>query len=144
MLASLFLSLTIGLCGVSAFWLRAEHIAEQNRQALYRSQMNLAAEFIARGDVTGVEQTLAQFEPNDGRADLRGFEWHYHSQIRSLFASYWNQGSPVEDVTISKDGRLVASIGSERAVNIFKTKTEKLTRTLSIDSGRFRTVAFRQ
>lgn len=142
LLASLFLSLIIGLLGVSAFWLRAEHVAEQNRQALYRSQMNLAAEFVARGDVSGIEQTLARFEPDDGRPDLRGFEWYYHSALRSQFASHWNQGSPVEDLAISNDGRMVASLGSDRRINVFDSKTNAVVRTLEIESGRFRAVAF--
>jgi WD40 repeat protein len=142
LLASLFLSLTIGLCGVSAFWLRAEHVAEQNRQALYRSQMNLAAEFVARGDVTGVEQMLARFEPSDGLADLRGFEWYYHSALRSQFTAHWNQGSPVEDVAISNDGSMVASLGTERGINVFDSKTNATLRTLEIEAGRFRALAF--
>jgi serine/threonine protein kinase len=142
LLVGLFLSLTIGLCGVSAFWLRAEHIAEQNRQALYRSQMNLAAEFVARGDVTGLEQTLDRFVPTDGRRDLRGFEWHYHSQVRSLFVSHWNQGSPVEDLAISNDGKMVASLGSDRGISVFDSQSHALLRTLEIDAGRFRAVQF--
>lgn len=142
LLASLFLSLTIGLCGVSAFWLRAEHVAEQNRQALYRSQMNLAAEFVARGDVSGIDQTLARFEPTDGRPDLRGFEWYYHSALRSQFVSHWNQGSPVEDVALSNDGTMVASLGADRGINVFDAKSKSLLRTLNIGAGRFRSVAF--
>ncbi len=142
LLASLFFSLTIGLCGVSAFWLRAEHIAEQNRQALYRSQMNLAAEFVTRGDVSGLDQTLARFEPSDGRPDLRGFEWSYHSALRSQFTSHWNQGSPVEDVALSSDGNLVASLGADRGINVFDAKSKSLLRTLDIEAGMFRSIAF--
>lgn len=142
LLVGLFFSLTIGLCGVSAFWLRAEHIAEQNRQALYRSQMNLAAEFVSRGDVTGLEQTLDRFMPTGGRPDLRDFEWHYHSQVRSLFVSHWNQGSPVEDLAISNDGKMVASLGSGRGISVFDSQAQALLRTLEIDAGRFRAIQF--
>ena len=142
LLAGLFLSLTIGLLGVSTFWLRAEQVAEQNLQALYRSQMNLAAEFVASGDVSGVEQTLSRFIPHDGLPDLRGFEWHYHSQIRKLFNEHWNQGSPVEELTLSRDGDFVASLGSDRAINVFESKTHALIRTLEIEAGRFLSIAF--
>lgn len=142
LIAGLILSLTVGLLGVSSFWLKAEQVAEQNRQSLYRSQMNLAAEFIARGDVTGVGQMLDRFQPNDGRPDLRGFEWYYHSQIRSLFVEHWNQGSPVGALTVSKDGRSVATLSSARVIQVFDTRTHELTRTLSTDSGRFRSIAF--
>lgn len=142
LLVGIFFSLTVGLCGVSAFWLRAEQIAEQNRQALYRSQMNLAAEFVSRGDVTGLEQTLDRFMPTDGRPDLRGFEWHYHSQVRSLFVSHWNQGSPVEDLAISNDGKMVASLGGDRGISVFDSQSHSLLRTLEIDAGRFRAIRF--
>ena len=142
LLVGIFLSLTVGLCGVSAFWLRAEHVAEQNRQAFYRSQMNLAAEFVSRGDVTGLEQMLDRFMPTDGRPDLRGFEWHYHSQVRSLFVSHWNQGSPVEDLALSNDGKMVASLGSDRGISVFDSKSHALLRTLKIDAGRFSAVQF--
>ena len=142
LLVGLFLSLTIGLCGVSAFWLRAEHIAEQNRQALYRSQMNLAAEFVARGDVVGLDQTLDQFTPTDGRPDLREFEWHYHSRVRSLFTSHWNQGSPVEDLAVSNDGKMIASLGITRGISVFDSRSHALLRTLEIDAGQYRAVRF--
>ena len=140
--ASLLLSLMIGLCGVSAFWLRAEQVAEQNRQALYRSQMNLAAEFVSRGDVSGIDQTLERFEPADGQPDLRGFEWFYHSQIRSLFVAHWNQGSPVEDVALSNDGSMVASLGTDRGLILFDVASRKRLRTLEIETGRFQALAF--
>tara|TARA_R110002072_G_scaffold146075_1_gene292810 strand:+ start:77737 stop:80778 length:3042 start_codon:yes stop_codon:yes gene_type:complete len=142
LLAGLFLSLTIGLFGVSIFWLRAEHVAEQNRRALYRSQMNLAAEFVSRGDVTGLEQALDRFLPTDRRPDLRKFEWYYHSQIRSQFISHWNQGSPVDDLAIASDGRLVASLGTERGLSIFTAESRTLWKTLEIDAGRFATIRF--
>jgi eukaryotic-like serine/threonine-protein kinase len=96
----------------------------------------------ARGDVSGIDQTLARFEPTDGLPDLRGFEWYYHSLIRSLFVSHWNQGSPVEDVALSNDGSMVASLGAERGLNVFDAKSNSLLRTLDIEAGRFRSLAF--
>lgn len=142
LVAGLFLSLTIGLAGVSSFWLQAETAAEQNRQALYRSQMNLAAEYSARGDIPGVSQTLDRFLPTDGRADLRGFEWHYYSRLRSLFSSHWNQGAPVTDVAMSGDGGTVASLGVGRDITVFDAKTQTILQTLKIDAGRFRVIRF--
>lgn len=142
LLVGLFLSLAAGLLGVSTFWLRAEDVAELNRQALYRSQMNLVAEFAGRADVSGVERTLRQFEPQDGLPDLRGFEWYYHSQLLRSFREHWNQGSPVEKLAISNDGRLVASVGSERGINVFDSKKQMLMRTLEIPTGRVRDIRF--
>jgi eukaryotic-like serine/threonine-protein kinase len=141
LLAGLFLSLTLGLLGVSVFWLRAENVAEQNRMALYRSQMNLASEYAAKGDITGVAQTLDRFIPNDGHADLREFAWEYYSQTRSLFAGYWNQGAPVVDVCISNDGGTVSALGIGRSITVFDSKTEDVIQTLSIETGRFAAIA---
>lgn len=142
LLVGLFLSLTSGLLGVSTFWLRAEHVAELNRQALYRSQMNLVAEFAGRADVAGVQRTLGEFVPLDGQSDLRGFEWYYYSLWHRLFLEDWNQGSPIEELAISSDGGLVASAGSERAVNIFDARNHELLRSLEIESGRVRDLRF--
>lgn len=75
--------------------------------------------------------------PTDGRPDLRGFEWYYHSQVRSLFVSHWNQGSPVEDLAISNDGKMVASLGSYLGISVFDSQSHALLRTLEIDAGRF-------
>lgn len=142
LIAALFLSLTGGLLGVSTFWLRAEDVAEQNRRALYRSQMNLAAEYAARGDLAGLSRTLDRFRPDGNHDDLRGFEWYYHSRLLSQFTGSWNLGAPVEELALSGDGRLVASLGKDRNITVSNADDGTVLRSLSIEAGRFRTIAF--
>ena len=145
LLAGLILSLSCGLIGVSFFWMQAKSNAELMRRSLYRSQMNLAAEQLDKGDIAGVRQILSRFEPINQQDDLRGFEWYYHDARTAPFVQVFNQGDVVNDVAISRSGDILASCGStgtDRSIRVWDTKTCKLIRTLSVDSGRFRSLAF--
>lgn len=97
----------------TARYMSPEQAAGKASETDHRSQMNLVAEFAGRADVSGVERTLRQFELQDGLSDLQGFEWYCHSQVLRSFREHWNQGSPVEKLAISNDGRLVA-VDSQR------------------------------
>lgn len=143
--AGLILALSCGLIGVSFFWMQAKSNAELMRRSLYRSQMNLAAEQLDKGDIAGVRQILSRFEPTDQRDDLRGFEWYYHDTTTAPFVQVFSQGDVVNDVAISRKGDTFASCGStgaDRSIRVWDTKTCRLIRTLSADSGRFQSLAF--
>jgi len=145
LLAGLILSLSCGLIGVSLFWMQAKSNAELMRRSLYRSQMNLAAEHLDKGDIAGVKQMLSRFGPANQQDNLRGFEWYYHDAMTAPFVQVFNQGDVVHDVAISRKGDILAACGStgtDRSIRVWDTKTCKLIRTLSVDSGRFRSLAF--
>ncbi len=145
LLAGLILSLSCGLIGVSFFWMQAKSNAELMRRSLYRSQMNLAAEHLDKGDIAGVRQMLSQFGPANRQDDLRGFEWYYHDAMTAPFVQVFNQGDVVNDVAISRNGDMFASCGftgTDRSIRVWDTKTCKMIRTLSVDSGRFQSLAF--
>ena len=142
LLAGLILSLSAGLIGVTFFYWQATRSAELTRRSLYRSQMNLAAEFLVKGDVTGVNQTLNRVTSDDRLADLRGFEWRYYDAFIAPFVQVVDQGDVVNDVAISRDGDLFASIGTDRKIHVWDARTGELIRTLSLNAGRFRAIAF--
>lgn len=145
LLAGLILSLSCGLIGVSFFWMQAKSNAELMRRSLYRSQMNLAAEQLDKGDIAGVRQILSRFEPTNQQDDLRGFEWYYHDATTAPFVQVFSQGDVVNDIAISRKGDILASCGftgADRSIRVWDAKTRELIQTLSVDSSRFRSLAF--
>jgi WD40 repeat protein len=142
LLGGLILSLSAGLIGVTSFYWQAVHSAGLTRRSLYRSQMNLAAEYSVRGDIAGVRQTLDRVESDDRLTGLRGYEWRYYDALTAPFMQVVHQGDVVSDVAVSPSGKVFASIGPDREIRIWETTTGKLIRRLSADVGRFRAIAF--
>jgi WD40 repeat protein/serine/threonine protein kinase len=142
LLVSLFLSLSLGLLGVSYFWLNARRNAELMQQALYRSQMNLAANHLARGDLAGVRRSLDRFGADTPLARLRTFAWHYFDQATAPLVEVGNLGDVVQDVAISRDGDVCAACGNDRFLRVWDSQTAESIRTISLEAGRFRSLAF--
>lgn len=143
LVAGLFVSLSLGLLGVSYFWFREAAAADQVRAALYRSQMNLVAEYASRGSSASVKRTLDALAGDPKLAALRGFGWQYYAASMQPIQQIINQGNPISDVALSDDGRLVATIGEDRLIRVWDVRTGGLVRTLSQTEGRFRSLAFR-
>jgi len=142
LLAGLILSLSAGLIGVTFFYWEATRSAERTCRSLYRARMNLAAEYLARGDIVGVRQMLDRVASDDRMAGLRGFEWRYFDASTMSFVQVANQGSMVNDVAISPDGDVIASIGDDRTIRAWDAETGEKIRTLALETGRFRAIDF--
>jgi eukaryotic-like serine/threonine-protein kinase len=142
LLLSLLTSLSVGLAGVSFYWLRAAQSAGLLRESLYRAQMTLAADYLSHGDIHTVRQALAS--AHDGHTpDLRGFEWYYHEAQALPFVQIVNHGDQVTDVAVSADGHRVASVGGEdRRVRLWQTSDGTLLSTLPAEAGRVTCMAF--
>ena len=138
----LFLSLSIGLASVSYYWRQAEQSDTFTRKALYRSQMNLAAEYLQRSDIEALRQTLDRVSSGDRLAELRGFEWHYFDRRARAFERIINQGVPVTDIATSADGTLLASLATDRDLRVWDVESGELLRTFELPAGRFQTLAF--
>lgn len=142
LIASLFLSLSLGLLGVSYFWLQARASEQRTEQSLYRAQMNLAATYLDSGDIAGVRRALGRFGPDTPQSGLRGFEWHYFDHATAGILDVANQGNVVEDVAITRDGDLCAACGNDKHVRVWNSKTGELIRTLAVEAGQVNSVAF--
>ena len=143
LLASLILSLSTGLAGVSYFYWQAERSAESTRQALYRSEMNLASEYYERGDISGVRQMLDRVVSEGRAANLRGFEWRYFDRLIEPYVQNVNQGDVSHDVAISHNGDFLASIGAnDKSIFVWNAMTGESVRTLPLESGRYRAIDF--
>jgi WD40 repeat protein/serine/threonine protein kinase len=141
LLAGLFLSMSIGLLGVTFFWQRAEHsadLAEQSaaaaRESLYRSWMNLASVHLSNGDNAGVKEMLARIADDPQMAGLRGFEWNYFDAVTAPLKLVATTGDVVRDVAVSLDGGLCASVGQSKEIHVWDARTGELVRALTIDA----------
>ncbi len=142
LLIGLFLSLSFGLVGVSFFFRQAARSADLTRRALYRSQMNLVAEHLGKGDILAVDNMLDRISADKAMAQLRGFEWYYYHTMSAPFVQTVNQGAVVTDVAVSADGDLLAACGADRGLRIWDAATGELLRTIKLDAGRFLSIDF--
>lgn len=149
LLSGLFLSLTLGLIGVSFFWRQAEHsamLAEQSaavaRASLYRSWMNLTAVHLDHGDNAGVKEMLARIANNPQMAGLRGFEWNYYDAVTAPLKLVASTDDVVDDVAVSHDGSLCASVGRSKDILVWDAKTGALVRALHTDAESSASIEF--
>jgi WD40 repeat protein/predicted Ser/Thr protein kinase len=137
------LSLLIGLAGVSWQWRHAEsqrQRAEANelmaRQNAYASNMLLAQQAQAAGDLWLTERLLDEHRPRTragnskqkAEADLRGWEWRYLWQLCQADESAKLQANarPVGKTAISLDGRVMAAETVENRVAIWDLMFRRL------------------
>jgi len=88
LLLLLHLVLALGLAGILWQWRRAliseRHAAiseSQTRRNLYTADMNLVQQTWDQGNLQEAQALLELHRPQPGKADLRGFEWGYLSQL---------------------------------------------------------------
>ena len=184
LLSGLFLSLTLGLIGVSFFWRqavqnarqaeenaqqaksnelqaernalqaeqnaqraeqnaqRAERNAAETRQSLYRSWMNLTSVHLNYGDNAGVKEMLARIANDPQMADFRGFEWNYYDAVTAPMKLVASTNDVVQDVAVSHDGELCASVGPTGDIDVWDSRTGKLERSLSPTAESTASIAF--
>ncbi|MBI2949044.1 MAG: protein kinase [Verrucomicrobia bacterium] len=91
--------------------IRAQRAEQETRSQLYVSDMIHAEKALNSGNISRAEQFLDTHVRNVGRADLRGFEYHYLRQLcagEQLF-TFPPQERPVFTVAYSPDGKLLAT-----------------------------------
>lgn len=137
--ASLVLSLTSGLIGVSYFFFQAEENAGRARASLYRARMNLIGNQLFAGDVSAVRQGLDQIATDPALAPLREFAWRYFDSRTSQLTTVGSHGGPVGDLAISNNGQYVASVSEAKGpghVRVWDAENQELVWSLKPDAGR--------
>lgn len=135
-------SLTIGLIGVSYFWLQASRSADSALRSLYRARMNLVAGHIANGNISAVRDILTQVADDSTLASHRGFETGYYQNVTAPLVVVANHGDAITDVAVSRDADLCASIGSGSEVQIWNSRSGKLVHTVKVQAERVEAIDF--
>jgi hypothetical protein len=84
---------------------------------LYRADIRLALNDIARGNTRRLFRNLERYIPASGETDRRGWEWYYAlSQSQQSERILYEYSGPGSSVAWSPDGRHVASVGGHRLI----------------------------
>ena len=103
---------------------RARQYAEHARQLLYVGDMRLASQSWQQNDVARMRELLSRHVPQEGAADLRGFEWNFlSSQTRIPSQEVFRSDRPLHFVQYSPDGQLVAAAGADGQIRLFDAAT---------------------
>ena len=103
---------------------QATQAAEERRQLLYASNMQLVNQLAETGSgtPTQIQRLLVRWIPSDGKGDLRDFAWRYHwTQLHfSAAQTVWGTRA----VTISPKGSLV--VADQDGIHVWNEESRKL------------------
>jgi eukaryotic-like serine/threonine-protein kinase len=121
---------------------KADADAKRVRRLLYVADLDRAQQSWKDADIGRVLELLTQHEPNAGKPDLRGWEWHYlwklcHSDLRSLKGH-----SSVASVAFSRAGRQIASGSNDGRIEVWDAEGGTKLATLKGHAQPVRSVAF--
>jgi WD40 repeat protein/serine/threonine protein kinase len=113
------------------------------RHHLYAADLKLAYQAWQNADVDSAVELLSRHQPEAGREDLRGFEWHYvwrlcHPESRTLLG----HTGDVYCLSYSPDGQTIASAGRDGTVILWDAETGESRLVLKGHSGEVNHVAF--
>lgn len=83
--------------------------AEANRRMLYDRQLDLAQQELRNANSDRVVELLQETVPKAGQSDLRGFEWYQFWKETHNYALALTEDLPVLKMSLSLDGRWLAS-----------------------------------
>jgi len=110
---------------------RAEALAWQNRQLLYAAQISLAQQALKEGNIRRAHELLEQQKPRPGEPDLRGFEWRYLQRLAHQELATLENGSEVQAMAFSPDGRVLAAGCRDGIVRVWDVAKRELLLPLS-------------
>lgn len=125
--SAVFVSLAIGLAGMTWTAIRLRQTQEEGRQILYAADMNLASRDFQDGNTEQALERLERHIPTNGQTDLRGFEWHYlWRQCRGNY-SQWLPVHPqiIGVLRFSPDGSRIAAYSWANALTVWNIEAKK-------------------
>jgi len=112
-------------------------------QNLYVAQIRLGHQYWQAGQITTLKEMLNGYIPTPGRADLRGWEWHYLlSLCHKDLLTIKGHNRPVGFVAWSPDGNRIASASADKTAKVWDAMTGKELITLHGHSGALYAVAW--
>jgi WD40 repeat protein len=103
---------------------RADAARLLGRRHLYATQVNLAQRSWREANVRHAVEVLESLRPGPGEEDLRGFEWHYlWGLCHRTGLTLKGHTREVSGLAFSPDGRLLATVGWDRRLQVWDAKT---------------------
>jgi eukaryotic-like serine/threonine-protein kinase len=121
----------------------AQEARRDMQRHLYVAHMNLAQRAWEDANGATVVDLLELHRPKPGADDLRGFEWYYWQRlVDSSYATLKGHTNLVTSVTISPDGKQLASASFDNTVKLWDTATGREMLTLNGHTEWVTSVAF--
>ncbi|HYP27220.1 MAG TPA: hypothetical protein VE262_10925 [Blastocatellia bacterium] len=140
--AALFLATLAALFFANRLRTRAEEEATKNRNQLYASDMNLAQQSFLYTNFLLTQELLDDHSGEDEK-DLRGFEWyHLWREMHGDLATLKNPGGAVKSVTVSPDGKMIASGGEDGTVRLWDVESRQEVAALGKHDGAVTSLVF--
>jgi len=143
LVSAIILLVFAALAGM-AIWQRNRALtqASVNHRLLYLSQMKVAAQEFAKGDIGRVDEVLAATQPSLGEEDLRGIEWFLlsHSAHEGKIAA--KEGRRIVNLRFRRDGELLIAELSvlhgnrEYLIKLYDSGTGQLAAPFAIPAGK--------
>jgi len=107
---------------------KAEEGERKQRLIAYATDMKLGREYLKKHDLKKVEELLDRYKTkSDDEEDLRDVEWqHLYQSIAGNETYTLPHEAEVRDVSLSQDGKLLASISMSGKVRLFKVQSQEL------------------
>lgn len=131
-LATCYLSFNLLLSSVEA-----ERVAGVDGQ-LYGTKMRLLPELWLRNELPELSAHLYQTK----KSPLRGWEWYYWQRQQAPYRYLLERRDTVLGVAISPNGKMIATAGTDKVVNIWRAEDGLLLRSLEGHGGTVNRVAF--
>ncbi len=122
---------------------RAEEERDRSKRILYGAGMNLADRAWSEANVHRAVEILDLYRPQAGGTDLRGFEWFYLDRLchRALLTLNTHTNGFLR-VTMSADGKRLASAGQDGTARVWDATTGQETLTLGGNTNPIFGIAF--
>lgn len=134
-LGSVAFVLLLTTFSVIGWYLRTLAVASNERttETLYRTRMTLLSDAWGTGNVDLVVNLLREYEGAEYER-LRDFAWYYHEHARAPFGLSVNHGNRVSDLALSRDGSLLATLGTkDKVLRVWDAKKGTLLRHIKTD-----------
>lgn len=112
------------------------------RRQIYSAQMQQALQNWRDGHLPPIRETLANWLPQPGAEDLRGFEWNYLWQLLNTGSLNIELNGGIRAMALSPDGKLIATGMQDRSVVICDVQTRQQVFLLGKHDERIRGIAF--
>jgi WD40 repeat protein len=143
--AATFLLLVVAIGSPITTW-RIRKSQQRLAENLYAADMKLVQLSLGEGNWNRARALLQSYIPLPGARDLRGFEWHYFTQLAKgdQLRTVMAHSSIAAAIAFAPDGHTVATAGFDRSIKLWDYPTLKFKSEISLPGEHVVSLSFRQ